>query len=106
MGVESGITRPAWEAAYGQMGGSLDRQRQVDLLVDDGHHAGPGLPRAAGAYRAAPSSAPRPACWAGVTWSTFVSAATRSSPTPAIDPLLDAIAAHQSRLAHGAADLT
>ncbi len=36
MGVESGITRPAWEAAYGQMGRWLDRQRQVDLLVDNG----------------------------------------------------------------------
>lgn len=36
-GVESGITRPAWEAAYGKAGRWLDRKRQVDLLVGNGH---------------------------------------------------------------------
>ncbi len=35
-GVESGITRPAWEAAYGKAGRWLDRKRQVELLVDNG----------------------------------------------------------------------
>ncbi len=36
-GVESGITRPAWEAAYAKAGRWLDRKRQVDLLVSNGH---------------------------------------------------------------------
>lgn len=36
-GVETGITRPAWEAAYGKVGRRLDRQRQVELLADNGH---------------------------------------------------------------------
>jgi hypothetical protein len=35
-GVEAGITRPAWEAAYGKAGRWLDRKRQVDLLVSNG----------------------------------------------------------------------
>ena len=36
-GVQSGITRPAWEAAYGKVGRWLDRKRQVELLVSNGH---------------------------------------------------------------------
>lgn len=36
-GVESGITRPAWEAAYSKVGRWLDRKRQVELLVSNGH---------------------------------------------------------------------
>lgn len=36
-GVQSGITRPAWEAAYGAVGRWLDRRRQVELLVSNGH---------------------------------------------------------------------
>ncbi len=35
-GVEAGITRPAWEAAYAKAGRWLDRKRQVDLLVGNG----------------------------------------------------------------------
>ncbi len=35
-GVEAGITRPAWEAAYARAGRWLDRKRQVDLLVSNG----------------------------------------------------------------------
>lgn len=35
-GVEKGITLPAWEAAYGQVGRWPDRRRQVELLVSNG----------------------------------------------------------------------
>jgi hypothetical protein len=36
-GIEAGITRPAWEAAYSKAGRRLDRQRQADLLASNGH---------------------------------------------------------------------
>lgn len=35
-GVEQGITLPAWEAAYGQVGRWPDRRRQVELLIGNG----------------------------------------------------------------------
>ncbi|MFZ2489004.1 MAG: hypothetical protein WAZ19_12900 [Anaerolineae bacterium] len=36
-GVQTGITRPAWEAAYAAAGRLADRQRQLELLVSNGH---------------------------------------------------------------------
>lgn len=95
-GVETGITRPTWEAAYGMAGRWLDRQRQVELLVSNGHALDLAcrVPLVHTELRLF-----RPAA-ALLGWGHVVDfllrgheAITRARP---IDPLLDAIAARES----------
>lgn len=94
-GVHAGITRPAWEAAYAAAGRLADRQRQIELLVGNGH----ALDQASRVpFVHTQLRAIRPA--AGLLgWGHVVDFLLRGQEAIAqarpIDPLLDAIAARE-----------